>query len=73
MMFPNEKIYFYFVLPIKAKYFVIFYGLAELFFGVARFSNDNVGHFAHLGGLVFGLILMLYWRKKGKLYNGTIR
>lgn len=68
MMFPNEKIYLYFAIPIKAKYFIVIYGLIELFMGVANFSGDNVAHFAHLGGLVFGLILMLYWRKKGRLF-----
>lgn len=72
MMFPNEKIYLYFAIPIKAKYFIIIYGLLELFLGVANFSNDNVAHFAHLGGLVFGIILMLYWRKKGGYYNERI-
>ncbi|VBB48266.1 conserved membrane hypothetical protein [uncultured Paludibacter sp.] len=68
-MFPNEKIYVYFALPVKAKYFVIIYGLMELSLGVANFSGDNVAHFAHLGGMLFGLILMFYWRKKGRLYS----
>ena len=53
------------VTPIKAKYFVAFYGIVELFFGVAGAAGDNVAHFAHLGGMLFGLILILYWRKKG--------
>lgn len=69
-LFPNIKlIMLFFPVPIKAKYFVILYGVLELFMGVANFSGDNVAHFAHLGGMIFGLILILYWRKKGKLYN----
>lgn len=73
-MFPNEKLIFIFLpIPIKAKYFVIIYGVVELFLGVARFSGDSVGHFAHLGGMLFGLILLLYWRKKGLMYNERIR
>lgn len=54
-------------IPIKAKYFVIGYGLIELFLGIRSSSGggDNIAHFAHLGGMLFGLILILYWRKKG--------
>ena len=73
-MFPNEKLIFIFLpIPIKAKYFVIIYGVVELLLGVARFSGDSVGHFAHLGGMIFGLVLLLYWRKKGLIYNEHIR
>lgn len=67
MLFPNSQLFIIpFPFPIKAKYFVIGYGVLELFMGVARFSGDNVAHFAHLGGLVFGLILILYWKRKNK-------
>jgi len=67
MLFPNaELIMIPIPIPIKAKYFVIGYGVIELFLGVANFSGDNVAHFAHLGGLLFGIVLILYWRKKGK-------
>jgi membrane associated rhomboid family serine protease len=45
------------------------YAVVELVFGVANFSFDNVAHFAHLGGAVFGLIMIFIWRKTGKLYN----
>ncbi len=65
MMFPNAQIYLYFLFPIKAKYFVIGYGLLELFSGVSNRPGDNVAHFAHLGGMVFGYILLKYWQKKG--------
>lgn len=63
MMFPNSMIYFYFLIPIKAKWFVIGYAVIELITGLTGF--DNVAHFAHLGGMLFGLGLILYWRKNG--------
>ena len=63
MMFPNTQIYLYFLFPINAKYFVIGYGLLELFSGVSNRPGDNVAHFAHLGGMVFGYILLKYWQK----------
>ena len=66
MMFPNSTLYIYFAIPIKAKWFVLIYGIIELFSGFT--SADNVAHFAHLGGMLFGLFLILYWKKKGKLY-----
>ncbi|MFC4665079.1 rhomboid family intramembrane serine protease [Falsiporphyromonas endometrii] len=71
MILPNAAIYLFFVpIPIKAKYFVIGYGLIELFYGVSstmpgHAGMDNVAHFAHLGGMIGGLILILIWRKKG--------
>jgi membrane associated rhomboid family serine protease len=65
MLFPEQMIYIYFAIPIKAKYFVILYGLIELFTGIHNSSADNVAHFAHLGGMLFGFILIKYWRKKG--------
>lgn len=67
MTFPNVPLYLMFIpIPIKAKYFVLFYGLAELFLGVASFGGDTVAHFAHLGGMLFGYALILYWRKVDK-------
>ncbi|MBQ3594395.1 MAG: rhomboid family intramembrane serine protease [Bacteroidales bacterium] len=66
MMFPNSTLYIYFAIPIKAKWFVLIYGIIELFSGFT--SVDNVAHFTHLGGMLFGLILILYWKKKGNLY-----
>lgn len=61
MLFPEERIYLYFLMPIKAKWFVIGYAAIELFEGL--FVADGVAHFAHLGGMLFGLLLILYWRK----------
>ena len=70
MTFPNEKLFIMpFPFPIKAKYFVIIFGAIELFSGMSNRVGDNVAHFAHLGGMLFGLILILYWRKKGEI-NG---
>ncbi len=64
ILFPNALIYLYFAFPIKAKWFVIGYGLIELFAGFSNRSGDNVAHFAHLGGMLFGYFLIVYWRKK---------
>lgn len=63
MMFPNSQIYLYFLFPIKAKYFVILYGAFELYSGIQNNPGDNVAHFAHLGGMLFGYILIKYWEK----------
>lgn len=68
MMFPNSMIYLFALVPIKAKWFVLGFGLIELVSGISNRAGDNVAHFAHLGGMIFGLILILYWKKKGKLY-----
>lgn len=70
MTFPNERLFVFPIpVPIKAKYFVLCYGLLELFLGVAPTVNDNVAHFAHLGGMLFGFILIIIWRKTGKIYG----
>lgn len=64
MMFPDLKLQIIFIpIGIPAKYFVVLYGAIELVFGIQDFSWDNVAHFAHLGGMLFGLILLLWWRK----------
>ena len=64
MLFPNTLIYIYFFFPIKAKYLVILYGAFELFSGVANNPTDNVAHFAHLGGMLIGFILLKFWKIK---------
>lgn len=63
MLFPNTLLYIYFLFPIKAKYFVIIYGAIELYMGFANNPADNVAHFAHLGGMLFGFILIKLWQK----------
>ncbi|MES2627466.1 MAG: rhomboid family intramembrane serine protease [Bacteroidota bacterium] len=62
MLFPNTELMMMFIpVPIKAKYFVIGYGALELFLGLSNNPDDNVAHFAHLGGMVFGFILIKIW------------
>lgn len=63
MLFPNQKLYLYFFIPVKAKWLVIAYGAFELFSGLQNNVADNVAHFAHIGGLIVGVILVLIWRK----------
>lgn len=65
MTFPNQPIYLYFLLPMKAKYFVIGYAALEVFLGLSQ-RGDGIAHFAHLGGMLFGFLLIMYWRKKNK-------
>ncbi|RQO29699.1 hypothetical protein DBR32_15295 [Taibaiella sp. KBW10] len=67
-MFPNAIVNFYFAIPIRAKYFVALYALAELFFGIRNSAGDNVAHFAHLGGMVFAFFILAFWKSKGKLF-----
>ena len=66
MLFPNSLIYLYFAIPIKAKYFVAAYGVIELWLGLQNNAGDNVAHFAHLGGMLFGYLLIKYWRKNSQ-------
>ena len=62
MLYPNvELIMLFFPVPIKAKYFVIIYGVIELLSGLSNRPGDNVAHFAHVGGMIFGFILIKYW------------
>lgn len=66
MLYPNAPLYIMFIpIPIKAKWMVIGYGIMELFAGVSQ-TGDNVAHFAHLGGMIFGFLLIMYWRKRDK-------
>ena len=67
-VFPNMPLYLFFIpVPIKAKYMVIGYAVLEFFFGVQ--GGGTIAHFAHLGGMLFGLAMMLYWKKKGTLHG----
>ena len=62
-LFPNVPMFIIFIpIPIRARIFVIIYAVIELFAGIANLSGDNVAHFAHLGGMLFGLVLLLYWK-----------
>lgn len=62
MIFPNAELFILFIpVPVKAKYIIPIYVVIELFLGVAQFSGDSVAHFAHLGGALFGFILVKIW------------
>ena len=63
MAFPNRTVMLLFPpIPMKAKYFVLFYGLLELYLGVSG-RSPGVANFAHLGGMLFGFLLLQYWRR----------
>ncbi len=70
MMFPNVRLFMIFLpIPIKAKYFVIGYGVMELVSAFQNNPGDNVAHFAHLGGMLFGFLLIKYWEKTGQRWR----
>ena len=61
IFFPNQEMFIFpLPFPIKAKYFVLIYAALEIVLGLS--SNDGVAHFAHLGGMIFGFLIILYWR-----------
>ena len=64
MMFPNSLIYLYFAIPIKAKWFVIGYGVFEFVSGISGIQS-GIAHFAHVGGMLFGYLMIRYWKKRG--------
>ena len=67
MSFPEDRLFIIPIpFPIKAKYFVVGYAVVELLSAMLR-SNDGVAHMAHLGGMLFGLVLLLHWRHPGGL------
>ncbi len=68
MMYPNQYVYLYFAIPIKVKYFVAGYAALELYNGIANDPASNIAHFAHLGGMLIGFIIIKYWKKKGEFY-----
>ncbi|MGK0308698.1 MAG: membrane associated rhomboid family serine protease [Urechidicola sp.] len=64
MTFPNSKLaLIFFPVPIAAKYFIPVIILGDIFFGVTKYSVGNIAHFAHIGGALIGLIIMLTWKK----------
>jgi len=63
LLFPNTQLMIIFPpIPIKAKYFVLIYGAIELYLAITQ-PGSNIAHAAHLGGMLFGYILIRYWRK----------
>jgi len=72
MLFPNMPLYIMFIpIPVKAKWMVLGYAVIELFYGMTGLQS-GVAHFAHLGGLIVALLLILYWRKHGEINNGPL-
>lgn len=68
MMFPDERMFIFPIpFPVRAKWFVIGYAVLELVLGISNNAADNVAHFAHLGGMLFGFFILLYWKRKGEL------
>lgn len=68
MLFPNDRIMLLIPpIPLKAKYFVIIFGGLELLLGLSN-PGGSIAHFAHLGGMLFGLVLILYWKKNNRMY-----
>lgn len=66
-LFPNTQFFIIpFPFPIKAKYLVMIIAAIDLFSGIHPGAADNIAHFAHLGGLVMGLILVIIWNKTNK-------
>src|SRR5690606_34548933 len=65
-MFPNAIVQIYFLIPMKAKYFVAILAVIGLVSGLSNSPGDNVAHFAHLGGMLFAFFLLAYWKSKGK-------
>ena len=69
MLYPNNVLQLIFPpVRLKAKWFVVIFGAIELVTGLTGMGG-NVAHFAHLGGMLFGLVLILYWKKRDKLYR----
>ncbi|MCI1639924.1 MAG: rhomboid family intramembrane serine protease [Bacteroidales bacterium] len=68
MLFPNSVLTLLFPpISLKAKWFVLIFAVIELGTGVFG-TSDGIAHFAHLGGMLFGYLLILYWKKTGKLF-----
>jgi len=66
MYWPNTELFLLFIpIPIKAKWAVIGYAIFELFAGISGFQA-GVAHFAHLGGALFGFLLVQYWNKNNR-------
>lgn len=69
MLFPNTELMLLFPpIPLKAKYFVMIYGAIEFFLAMRQTTGDNVAHYAHLGGMLFGYLLLKYWQKNPKVW-----
>ncbi|MCA6440004.1 MAG: rhomboid family intramembrane serine protease [Sediminibacterium sp.] len=65
-LFPNTYIYIYFLLPVKAKWLGLLYFGYELFFALQNSAGDNVARWAHIGGAIVGLLIVMTWNKTNK-------
>ena len=65
-LFPNTKIYIYFFIPLKAKWFVLLYTGFELSMAFNNSAGDNVAHVAHLGGAIVGFLMVFFWNKNNR-------
>lgn len=68
ILFPNMRVYLYFAIPVKMKWLAIGYAVLELFQGMGNYAS-TVAHFAHIGGMAVGVLMVLYWKKKGVFNN----
>ncbi len=69
MLFPNTELMLLFPpIPLKSKYFVMIYGAIEFYLAMRQTAGDNVAHYAHLGGMIFGYLLLKYWQKNPKAW-----
>ena len=68
MLFPNNVMQLIFPpIALKAKWFVLIFGVIELLSGLSG-AGSNIAHFAHLGGMIFGYFIILYWKKNNRMY-----
>lgn len=65
-LFPNTYIYLYFLIPVKAKWLGLLYFSYELFFALQNSAGDNVARWAHIGGAIVGLLIVITWNKTNK-------
>ncbi|MCB0699985.1 MAG: rhomboid family intramembrane serine protease [Chitinophagaceae bacterium] len=65
-LFPNTLLYIYFLVPVKAKYVVAGFAVLQLIEGLSNSVGDNVAHFAHLGGMLVGFIVLKIWNKSNR-------
>lgn len=73
-LFPEQKMFLLFIpIPISSRWFVGFFALIELISGVHPGAGDNIAHFAHLGGMLFGYLLILFWRYWDKRPKGPFK
>ncbi len=69
-LYPRRPLYLMFIpVPIQARWFILGYGILELLQGIGNRSGDNVAHFAHLGGMLVGIIMLLIWKRKGLVHG----